>query len=142
MRYNLEKEIQKTHTGFSTIDPFEFWCSHPDRQRGLKHKHLINILKRDQSLFINNIEFSFHGDRGSGGSRGSIKQFAKIGPKVVIGHSHTPGIYEGAYQVGLSARMNLEYKTGCDSWLHTHCLVYPDGKRTLINVIKGRWRLK
>jgi hypothetical protein len=141
MRYNLEKEIKQTRTGFSTVDPFVFWCSHPDRQRGLTNKHLVNILKRDQSLFINNIEFSFHGDRGSGGSRGSLKQFAKIGPKVVIGHSHTPGIYEGAYQVGLSAYMDLEYKTGCDSWLHSHVIVYPDGKRTILSVIRGKWRL-
>lgn len=141
MKYNQAKNIDKTHTGFKTIDPFEFWCSNPDRQRGLKNKHLIHILKRDESLVVNNIELSFHGDKGSSGSRGSIKQFAKIGPKVVIGHSHSPGIYESAYQVGLSAYMDLEYKTGCDSWLHSHVLVYPDGKRTLLSCVKGYWRL-
>lgn len=141
MKYNQGKYIEQTKTGFKTIDPFEFWCSNPDRQRGLLKKHLIKILKRDQSLMVNNIELSFHGDKGSGGARGSMLGFSKVGPKVVIGHSHTPGIYEGVYQVGLSSYMDLEYKTGCDSWLHTHCIVYPDGKRTLINVIRGKWRL-
>lgn len=141
MNYNKDKYIEKTNTGFTSIDPFEFWCSNPDKQRGLINKHLIKILKRDESLYTNNIEFSFHGDKGSSGSRGSLKNFSRIGPKVVIGHSHTPGIYEGVYQVGLSAYMDLEYKTGCDSWLHTHCLVYPDGKRTLLNCINGKWCL-
>lgn len=141
MKYHQAKYIDKTNTGFITIDPFEFWCSNPDTQRGLEKRHLVKILKRDESLYINGIEFSFHGDKGSSGSRGSIRNFAKIGPKVVIGHSHTPGIYEGVYQVGLSAYMNLEYKSGCDSWLHTHCVVYPDGKRSLVSVIRGKWRL-
>jgi hypothetical protein len=141
MKYHQFSSIQKTNTGFSTIDPFVFWCNNPDKEKGLLHKHLVKMLKRDESLFVNNIEFSFHGDRGSGGAKGSLYNLSKVGPKLVIGHSHSPGIYEGVYQVGVSSYLNLEYKTGCDSWLHTHCIVYPDGKRTLINIIKGKWKL-
>jgi hypothetical protein len=141
MKYHMFAAVKPTHTGFSTIDPFVFWCNNPDRERGLINKHLVNILARDESLFVNNIEFSFHGDKGAGGARGSLLGFSKVGPKLVIGHSHTPGIYEGVYQVGVSSYLDLEYKTGCDSWLHTHCIVYPDGKRTLINIIKGKWKL-
>lgn len=141
MKYNRFKNIKKTNTGFKTVDPFEFWCNNPDMQRGLAKKHLVKILKRDESVYINDVELSFHGDRGSGGAKGSLIGFSKVGPKLIIGHSHTPGIYEGVYQVGLSSYMELEYKTGCDSWLHTHCIVYPDGKRTLLSVIRGKWRL-
>jgi len=145
MKYNQSKWLtpkEGSKPGFKTIDPFEFWCNHPDTQRGLQKKERVKVLKRDESLVLKSIELGFHGDKGTGGSRGSLKQFSKVGPKVVIGHSHTPGIYEGAYQVGVSSYMDLEYKTGCDSWLQTHCVVYPDGKRTLINVIRGKWRLK
>jgi hypothetical protein len=86
------------------------------------------------------IELGFHGDVGINGSRGDIKSLAKLSDKMVIGHSHTPGIYEGCYQVGLSAMKNLEYKKGPSSWMQTHCIIYPDGKRTLINIINGKWR--
>lgn len=140
MKYHRAKNITQTKTGFQTVDPFIFWCNNPDRQRGLEKKRLVHILKRDESLYINNIELSFHGDKGSNGSRGSAPQFARIGPKVVIGHSHSPQIYESVYQVGLSAYMDLEYKSGCSSWMHAHCLVYPDGKRTMIFLVKARFR--
>lgn len=53
---------------------------------------------------------------------------------------NSPCIYEGCYQVGVSARLDLEYVRGCSSWMHTHALIYPDGSRTLINVINGKWR--
>lgn len=140
MKYHQYDSIKPTNTGFSSIDPFEFWCNNPDKERGLEKKHLVKILGRDESLMINNIELSFHGDKGSNGARGSVMNLSKIGPKLIIGHSHSPSIYEGAYQVGTSSYLDLEYKSGADSWLHTHCIVYPDGKRTLINVIMGKWR--
>lgn len=141
MKYNQYKSIKMTDTGFDSFDPFEFWCNNPENKRGLKNLDNTVFLSRSRSFEVNNIELGLHGDIGTGGSRGSIKQFSKIGPKCIIGHSHSPGIYEGAYQVGVSAKLNLEYVKGQpSSWLHTHCLVYPDGKRTLINVINGKWR--
>ena len=140
MKYHQYDSIKPTNTGFSSLDPFEFWCNNPDKERGLSKKHLVKILGRDESLMINNIELAFHGDKGSNGSRGSVMNLSKIGPKLIIGHSHSPSIYEGAYQVGTSSYLDLEYKSGADSWLHTHCIVYPDGKRTLVSVIFGKWR--
>ncbi len=143
MRYNQYKSIQMTETGFSSMDPFEFWCKNPESQKGLKSISNTVFLKRNQSLVVNGVELGFHGDVGPNGSKGSRKSFAKIGPKVVIGHSHSPGIYEGCYQVGTSSRLDLEYTKGApSSWMHTHALIYPDGKRTLINIIKGKWRLE
>jgi hypothetical protein len=65
----------------------------------------------------------------------------RIGVKSIIGHSHTPAIEEGCYQVGTSTKLSRGYTHGPSSWLNTHCLIYPNGKRTLINVIDGKWRL-
>lgn len=141
MKYNQTKNIRMTATGFSTIDAFEFWCNNPDEQTGLRSLDQTKFLKRDESFVVAGIELGFHGDMGPNGTRGSIRNFAKIGPKTVIGHSHTPGIYEGCYQVGVSARLDLSYVSGPSSWLHTHCIIYPDGTRTLINIIDGKWRL-
>lgn len=141
LKYHQLTNLKMTETGYTSIDPFEFWCNNPMDERGLKSKSQTKFLKRDESFSVSGVELGFHGDRGPNGSRGSIKAFSKIGPKTIIGHSHSPGIYEGCYQVGVSARLDLEYTSGPSSWLHTHCLVYPDGSRTLINVINGKWRV-
>ena len=140
MMYHLYASVRMTETGFSSADPFEFWCKHPDQQRGLSNVDNTIFLHRDASYVIEGIEVGFHGDRGPNGSRGSAKAFTKIGPKTVIGHSHSPRIEEGVYQVGVSARLDLEYVSGPSSWMHTHCIIYPDGKRTLIHIINGKWR--
>lgn len=140
MMYHMYRNMTITDTGFSTVDPFVFWCNNPDELKGLDKDSNVRFLKRDESFAIEGIEIGFHGDKGPNGSRGSIKAFTKIGPKTVIGHSHSPGIEEGVYQTGLSAKMNLEYVSGPSSWLQTHCIIYPDGHRTLINVINGKWK--
>jgi hypothetical protein len=59
----------------------------------------------------------------------------------VIGHSHSPGIEGGCYQTGTSSRLVLEYSAGSPSgWMNTHCVVYANGKRALLNAVKGKWR--
>jgi len=110
-------------------------------QKSLKRPDSFEFLDRDQGRTILDVEIGFHGDKGSNGARGSIKAFSKIGVKTVIGHSHSPGIEGGCYQVGTSSDLNLEYVSGPSSWLHTHCVIYADGKRSLINIIDGEYRL-
>lgn len=142
MKYQQLCSVIPNHTGFSSIDPFEFWCNHPDQQQGLTKKHLVKILKRDESLFINNNELSFHGDKGASGAKGSLISFARVGNKMVVAHDHSCAIYEGVYRVGTSSYIDLEYKSGLDSWMHSHCIIYPDGKRSLINIIRGQFYLE
>jgi len=81
-----------------------------------------------------------HGDKGPNGSRGAIRGFGRIGVRSIIGHSHTPGVMDGVYQVGTSSRLRLEYSSGPSSWMHCHCVIYPNGKRSLIWIIDGEWR--
>lgn len=141
LKYNQIKNMKiETNGRFSSIDPFEFWCAAPDQQKGLTSVGNTVFLKRDQSLMVNGIELGFHGDVGPNGARGSIQNLSKIGTKTVIGHSHSPGIYEGVYQVGTSSDLDLGYNRGPSSWLTTHAIVYPDGKRTLIHIVNGKWR--
>jgi hypothetical protein len=140
MKYNQLKHIRKTDTGFATIDPLEFWCKFPENGIGLANLDDTLFLKRDESFKVKNIELGFHGDVGANGARGDAKGFARLSNKMIVGHSHTPMIYNGCYVVGLSASKNLEYRHGPSSWMHTHCVIYPDGKRTLINIVNGAWK--
>lgn len=86
---------------------------------------------------IRGIDCSQHGDRGPNGSRGSAKSFAKSGVKTFVGHSHTPRIEKGCYQVGTSS-VDMEYAQGFSSWCITHGLIYDNGKRALFNIVDGK----
>src|SRR5690606_34189370 len=114
---------------------FAYWM-----QKKLGKDGRYVFLRRDESCQIGGIEVGYHGDKGPNGSRGSIKGFGKIGAKTIIGHSHTPGIKDGVYQVGTSSRLRLEYNSGPSGWLHCHACIYQNGKRSLINVIGTEWR--
>ena len=126
-----------------------------------KHRELPNILRtvmdeqgnmnnvvfldEDESVVLcpdssGGIECGMHGHRGLNGAKGNIKMFARMGRKSVVGHSHSAGIFEGCYQVGTSGLLRPGYNVGPSSWSHTHCVIYPSGKRTLVHMKKGKWR--
>jgi hypothetical protein len=89
---------------------------------------------------VEGIELGMHGHLGPNGARGSLRNLSRLGARVVSGHSHTPGIEEGHYQVGTSSRLRLEYNVGPSAWLQTHCVIYASGKRALLTVVDGHWR--
>jgi hypothetical protein len=94
----------------------------------------------NESFALLGVELSMHGDQGPSGTRGSINNHKRLGLKSIIGHSHSPGIMEGCYQVGTSTELRLEYNSGPGAWLNSHCILHADGKRQLIIVIDGQWR--
>jgi hypothetical protein len=123
-------------TGARTIDPFAHWGA-----LKLKTAKRSRFLGRGDSFTVKGIELGFHADVGPNGGPGTLRAFSKIGVKTVTAHSHSPGIDGGAYRVGLNAKYGLEYQRGApSSWLQTDCVVYPNGKRSLINFIDGEWR--
>lgn len=134
----LARGTRMAEGGAETPDPFTWWC----REYASKTT-LLQFLARGESLRVSGVEVSFHGDVGVGGARGSRRSFDRVGTRSVIAHSHVPGITRGVYQCGTSSRLDLEYVKGQpSSWFHTHCVIYPNGKRQLVNVIEGRWRAK
>jgi len=108
---------------------------------GLKNPHKVKWLQRDESYRVAGIEVGAHGDKGSNGSQGSANTLEKAYGNCVVGHSHTPKIVRGFWQVGTSSYLKLPYMVGSSSWCHTSCLIYPNGTRQFINVINGKWRL-
>jgi hypothetical protein len=90
-------------------------------------------------LLLGGVDHSQHGDRGANGARGSARSIANTTHKATIGHTHSARIVKAVYQVGKSTN-TLEYEVGLSSHTQTHCLQYPNGKRTLIDILGQSWR--
>jgi len=88
-------------------------------------------------LEFSGIDCSNHGDKGPNGSRGSRSAFSRVQRKTFIGHSHSPGIHDGCYQVGKSS-VNEAYLGGYSSHLQCSGIIYADGSRSLLPIIYGR----
>jgi hypothetical protein len=132
----MVRSSRMTECGAHTLDPFVTWG-----KRMLKRADHVRFLGRNESFPIEGIECSLHGHAGVNGARGSRKGFSRIGVKTVVGHGHSPGITEGCYQVGEN-RLPADYEEGPGSHLHTDCLIYSNGKRTLVNIINGHHRAR
>jgi hypothetical protein len=68
-----------------------------------------------------------------------VAGFARAGRKMSIGDKHSPEIMEGVYVAGV---LNLRhgYNKGLSGWAVTVIIQYPDGKRSLLTLQKGKWR--
>ena len=87
------------------------------------------------------IECGLHGHQGPNGSRGGPRGFKQIGVRCNIGHSHTPGIWDGVYYAGVSGKLNMGYNNGGpSSWAHAHIVTYPNAKRAIIVQHGAKWR--
>ena len=125
--------VREIKAGNEVPHPFTYWVNK------LKENAPITCLERDQSFTLGGVELALHGDKGPNGSRGSAKSLRRIGVKTIIGHSHSPAIEEGAYQCGTSTPLRVEYNSGPSSWLNCHCILYENGKRSLLPIIDGEW---
>ena len=107
------------------------------------HFGLPNVVihSRRDDLIIEGIQLAEHGDKGSNGARGSTTSISKSYGNAVIGHSHSPRIEHGCWQTGCLCKLHQGYnEAGQSSWLHNLGLVYPGGKRSMVNIIMGKWR--
>jgi hypothetical protein len=106
----------------------------------------VRFLEGDESFVIcrdagGGIECGLHGDKGPNGSRGSLRNLARIGRKVNIGHGHGAGIFNGGWQAGLMAQLLLPYGVGAPSnWTQSFIVTHPNGKRQMCTIFEGRWR--
>lgn len=129
----LIRKIKMGSGGVEIPDPFILWAKKFAQTN-------VRFLDMDESFVLKGVEHGLHGHNGPNGARGSTKNLSRIGVKVTKGHSHAPGIEEGCYSVGKSTE-KLEYEAGPGGHMNTHCAEYANGKRSLISVIKGEWRL-
>lgn len=132
---DLTDTVEWKERGVVHSDPLALWMEN-------RAKVPIRFLGPDSDERVADIAIGMHGHNGINGSRGTLNQFAKIGVKTIVGHSHTPGIKHGCYQVGTSSTLRMEYTKGPSSWAHAHAVVHPNGKRQMIFVVDGHWRLQ
>jgi len=99
-------------------------------------------LGRSDDYKIAGHQCAAHGDKGAHGKRNpTLEELDKAYGSCVTGHSHTPAIRRGAFRVGTSSYLRLDYNDGASAWFHTSCLIYPNGSRQLINSVNGKWKL-
>lgn len=101
----------------------------------------IKFLRTDESFEVVGIECGQHGHNGAGGARGNVSQFRRMGVKFNIGHSHAAGIKDAVYQSGVSGKLDMGYNVGGSAWSHSHILTYPNGKRAIVTLKNGKWRV-
>lgn len=100
----------------------------------------VVFCNEDQSFIIcGDIECGMHGHLGPNGSRGSPLAISRSGRKSNTGHTHSPAIRDGAYVGGVSGSLGMGYNKGPSSWSHSHIITYPNGKRTIITLNRGRF---
>jgi hypothetical protein len=128
------RSAQLTSGGAAYADPWAHWV---ERMRAGAS---IRCLGPDESFALGPNECSMHGHRGPNGARGTVRNLSNLGVRVISGHGHSPGIENGHYRVGTSTPLRLEYNHGPGNWLNTHCVVYANGRRALLNIIDGRWK--
>ncbi|QYG03999.1 helix-turn-helix domain-containing protein [Massilia sp. NP310] len=118
---------------------FELWMHNSEFAHLAKR---MTFHDRRLSVKILGVEISMHGDKGPNGAKGSPNGFSRLPFKSIVGHSHSPSIRLGCYTVGTSSLFDLSYTGGPSSWMHTHCIIWPNGKRQMINIINGKWRAR
>lgn len=154
---HLDRWLQETHPK-ETPHSAELWIRlwalwyRGDRSSGFEryYRHCftggasanVRFLVEGEPLWCAGVFCGYHGHRGQNGARGSIRGFARLGAKVVIGHSHNPGWLDGARQVGVMAPPEaFDYRRGQpDASLRTMCAIWPNGKTQLLHLIGGRYR--
>lgn len=92
----------------------------------------IKALNINDSYVKHEVELALHGHKGPNGSKGSINSFAKLSQKTIIGHSHSPAIKGGCYQVGISCKMDHGYNNGLTGWAYAGVTLNKHGKRQMI----------
>jgi hypothetical protein len=125
--------LDRIDRGINDVDPFQLYAFG-------KLNDNIHFVKRHDELVVDDIHLASHGDEGNNGARGTRDQFSILPDKTVIGHSHSPGIEKGCYQVGTSSLLRLGYNTGASSWHHCHCIIHQNGKRQLVFITNGKYR--
>lgn len=94
------------------------------------------------SYEIEGIRVDCHGHVGASGSRGSVRQFAKMGAKTTTGHTHGAWWVGGATSAGTCSKLDLGYNKGFSTWSHSFVVIHEGGKRQIITANRetGRWR--
>lgn len=119
-------------------DPIALWFREKAPYAHIVERQETFVLPREDKEIL----LSLHGDVGTrGGPTRSVKDFLKMNIPVYLGHNHSACIYGSVWRVGTSTyRMQFYVSNPATNWTNTHGLIYKNGQRQLLNIIKGKWR--
>lgn len=95
----------------------------------------VEFLRRQDTVKIDDVIVSMHGDSGNNGSKATPVQLARTYDKCTTGHTHSPSIYGGCYTGGVTGCLDMGYNTakgGGSSWAHAHIVQYANGHRAVV----------
>lgn len=124
--------------------PWPYWVKRrlAEQWDGLKGRVVVLTGKPgEEGSRIMGVQMDLHGHKGPNGSRGGVKNLARIGTKATTAHGHSPAVEEGHHRVGTNSRLRLKYIDGSPSgWLHANDFLHANGKRQLVIIINGKYR--
>lgn len=124
----------------NTPHPFKDWLSRYTSDPRAEIKQPRFLLEDDSYRILGEIEAALHGHLGPSGARGTPRNIRSAG-KVNSGHTHSAGIFEGVYTAGVYGKLDMGYNKGLSSWSHSMVVTYPNAKRTILTIKKGKaWR--
>lgn len=106
-----------------------------------KTKEAIFLGTDESYLICGDIECGQHGHNGNNGARSSVRTFQMQGGRFNTGHTHSATIKDGVYTAGISGSLEAGYNTGGSSWGHSHIVTYSNGKRCIITIKNGKWKV-
>lgn len=86
----------------------------------------------DKEKFIYGYELSMHGDKGTGGARGSKNALKKMRIKSVTGHTHSPLEDCDTVTVGVTGSLYMGYNKGGTAWDRANAVIYPNSTHQLV----------
>lgn len=124
-------EYQKRNGNSDDFNMLEFAYNAIGKgKNGLNQRLIFNRV--DESCILAGVEMGCHGHTGTGGSKGTPKQFRKLGIPINTGHTHSPSIYGKVYTAGVSASLEMGYNVGASSWAIAHIVTYENGQRQIL----------
>lgn len=131
--------ISRRHNGTGLVPVADYLSEHVASER-------VRFIGRQTPVYLpknasHPILISSHGDVGTrGGKAGGNADFRKLNMRLILGHNHSATIFGPVWRVGVSTPRAQHYVNGpATNWTNTHCIVYRNGQRQLVNIINGRW---
>ena len=93
----------------------------------------VSFLDKNTSFKICGYELGEHGDCGISGAKGSINSFNKSFDKIIIGHTHSPEIFEQTVVVGTLSKLKLCYnQKGLTMWAQANVVIHENGSSQML----------
>lgn len=112
-----------------------------------KISNFTELIKNGRIVFLRALKdekfggrFIIHGHKGRGGKKNpGLKGVQRGWGMAVMGHTHSPAIYDEVINVGTLMNLRPGYNDTPSGWMHCDGLLYAGGSFQLINYINGEF---